>query len=248
MTRNCQVFRRRLAARLMGPPPPDLGELAWHHHLLSCEECRNLLAEEEALEELLRTLPDPRLPPHLAQRVLERLRRTRPSDVALDELLDRAGPVAAPDGLAARVLDGLEEPRSLAAREAALDALLGGVPDPVVPEDLADNLVRALADEHDRAAARTSGGTVRWIRLRRPLAAAAAVLLSLATIWTLWPEPAAEPGTEVAGGVEAPPDELLDSFELLEWWDVLQSQELDHLLASLDIAEEVVLEVNAEGI
>ena len=70
----CNDFRARLSVLLSGQrAAPEWAALAWHEHLHTCSECRDLLEAEEALEVLLETLPEPRLPRALCERVLERL-------------------------------------------------------------------------------------------------------------------------------------------------------------------------------
>ena len=83
---RCQDFRE-LLERALCEPAAQLQPLAWHEHLNVCPECRSLLEEEEALEHLLASLPEPRLPETLVERVLTRLREEHaPAD--LDTLLD----------------------------------------------------------------------------------------------------------------------------------------------------------------
>ena len=61
--KDCREFRAALLKALEGlPVPRELTVLSWHQHLLSCGPCRALLEREEALEELLATLPEPKLP------------------------------------------------------------------------------------------------------------------------------------------------------------------------------------------
>ena len=61
MSSNCREFRRLLERELSPDTPAELTTLSWHEHLLSCESCRELLREEEALEVLLASLPLPSL-------------------------------------------------------------------------------------------------------------------------------------------------------------------------------------------
>jgi len=163
MKDSCLDFRARLASALSAQPSPATTELAWHEHLLFCSDCRALLDAEEALDDLLRSLPRPSLPPALARRVLVRLQPVR-DELELDRLLDGAlaaesgGEVSAPPGLAGAVLKGLSGAREQARREqreeAALDALLARVPPPQTPVGLAARMLASLADERaavDRA-------------------------------------------------------------------------------------------------
>lgn len=113
----CHDFRGALSRALEGKPQPaELAVLAWHEHLLGCRECRELLEREEALEMLLATLPEPKLPPDLTRRVVKRLDHEVQPSLELDALLELDG-ATVPVGLAARVEAG-------ARGEAALDALL----------------------------------------------------------------------------------------------------------------------------
>ncbi|MED6335448.1 MAG: hypothetical protein VYE81_08610 [Planctomycetota bacterium] len=142
---DCHGFRRGLERALSGRPvPAGLRELSWHEHLLGCGECRELLEREEALEELLATLPTPRLSPELARRVLERLREVRRGLGDLDELLALVAGAEAPGGLAHRVLIALEEERTPTVDE-RLDALLARDPAPQIPHGLSERLLSGLA-------------------------------------------------------------------------------------------------------
>jgi len=130
MTTSCRDFRTLLELVLEGRAVERaLSELAWHEHLLSCDACRNLLAAEEALEILLATLPEPKLPAHLARRVVSRLRALQ-KESRLDALLDLDRAARAPDRLAASVLARLQPERERSAEsvaasaEARLDRLL----------------------------------------------------------------------------------------------------------------------------
>ena len=70
MKSACRSFRTLLEERLRGRPAPrQLSELSWHEHLVGCAACRTLFETEEALEVLLATLPDPRLPPEVKRRL-----------------------------------------------------------------------------------------------------------------------------------------------------------------------------------
>ncbi len=151
---DCRAFRARLELRLAGRVEiQGLSELSWHEHLFGCADCRALLEREEALEVLLASLPEPRLPQDLARRVLARLRLA--DEAELDTLLELDATPAAPEDLARRVLAALAGERSSAAVPAALDeAQLDGyltrfvVPGP--PADLAQRTLAALAGERQR--------------------------------------------------------------------------------------------------
>lgn len=142
--RDCALFRERLISCLAGPPhvaeqspaSSDLKALAWHEHLTTCADCKSLLNEEEALELLLASLPEPQLPADLARRVLARLARTRRGEeVVLDRLLDLDDAAVAPAGLAARVLAGVGANTEL--EEGALDRVLARDAEVEVPAGLA---------------------------------------------------------------------------------------------------------------
>ena len=139
-TWSCSGFRGALELALRGQAGQDTTELAWHEHLLGCSECRELLESEEALEELLASLPEPRLPANLARRVLQRLERERSADDPLDELLESSPHPAAPAGLGARVLSNLRAERV----EQRLDDLLERVPAPEVPAELAARILERV--------------------------------------------------------------------------------------------------------
>jgi hypothetical protein len=245
----CTAFRERLIAAL--EPRRDrasLDVLGWHEHLLACADCRRELAAEEALEILLDSLPEPRLPQELAERVLARL-KLRPQRDGLDELLERAALDVDAPALARRVLAGLAAERA----EIALDRLLECVPTPEAPADLPERVLANLA------LARRS----RHRAPRRWIATAAAVLLVLGGAWTLriWlrdhetAEPKPLVATVQSQGPNAqeprdptatPPDELLASLSVLESWDLLNSENIDVMLSNLDASDELLLELSSE--
>jgi len=138
----------------------EMRALEWHEHLLGCTACRELLEAEQALEELLASLPEPRLPAELTRRVLARLRANRLPDErpdpylpdpeldeeALDELLaldsvddEHARP---PRELSGNVLAGLRVARARDELDLLLerDAL-------TAPAGLTANTLAALAAE-----------------------------------------------------------------------------------------------------
>lgn len=243
MNPSCRRFRDRLASALGGPqgaPPESLLTLSWHEHLLGCAGCRAVLEAEEALEDLLASLPEPRLPAGVAERVLARL--------ALDRLLDAAGGAPAPTGLAARVLAGLEGARS----DAALDRLLGLLPTPAAAPGLAARTLAAL--EGERVAAAAPARAPAPLRRRAPspfalglrLAAALALLVGGGLGLRALLRPDGTPGEEVASisPSEAPPTELLESLDLLEAWELITDDSIDVVLTSLDTADEVLLEID----
>ncbi len=195
MNSECRNFRARLADVLRGPlgGTPVLGGstgLGWHAHVIHCEECRELLSEEEALDELLRSLPQPHLPRALAERVLSRLDAVR-SGVELDRLLDLQKPEPAPANLARSVIARVHA-------EAQLDRLLERVPAAKAPVGLERRVLARLEltrrakqtpVRNQRAAAvrnLSSAPAVQppWSRLSLRIAAGFA-LVSLAA-WGAW--------------------------------------------------------------
>ena len=309
MNAECGTFRDHLAAHLRGRA--SLTELSWHEHLLACQDCRDLLEAEEALEVLLESLPQPRLPAHLAERVLARLEEARTSARdSLDRLLELSTVDAAPPDLARRIGAGIE--RKHITSELELDRLLDRVPAPTVPERLARDTLAALAARRGprplavTRGTRAQGPSARWA----PLAVAAAALALVASLWlrsgagsgetgeppafvrdrenapsvarrdepapegdALSPEavplpPALAPQIPepesvavaqeppVAGPPpQAPPqapeegvdEELLASLDVLEVWSLLNDDELDVLLSSLELWDEALLELEAEA-
>lgn len=152
MNHSCTEFRARLAQALAEYP---VAELAWHEHVLTCTDCRELLDAEEALDDLLASLPRPNLPPELARRVIARLAPERELDRLLDRALDRAlgGSLhEARPQLAGELLARLAAPREIAARERELDQLLDRVPAVARPE-LARELLARLAPVREAARA-----------------------------------------------------------------------------------------------
>ncbi len=245
---QCDSFRRALERALrgaiydggyVGRGDTVARELAWHEHLLGCAECQALLRSEEALEELLSSLPVPHLPPDLTRRVLRRLQRERttPAD-GLDHLLDTPPLPAAPAGLEARVLRGLRASRATLA-DRRLDALLDRAPEPEVPPGLSERLLVAL-ESGRRTSARS-----RFVLLRggRRWAAAAAIVLTLGA-GLAWLRARDHEAKDTIGQVA---DELLSQLEVLENWDALMSEDLDLYLASLDPVDWTLLELEAES-
>lgn len=183
MSAGCSQFRARLAQALdapaqregpLSPNPALAGErvashLEWQAHVLTCGECRALLEAEQALEHVLASLPQPRVPAALVSRVLERLQPQRVDvasdrgpDRVLDQRLDRVldqvldhvlgarsnDVAAAPPDLARVVLARLAPARDAAANERrlanAVDALLDAVPPPQTPVGLAARVLARL--------------------------------------------------------------------------------------------------------
>jgi len=246
VSRACREFRDRLATALRTGPasePADvLRTLSWHEHLVGCGDCRALLAAEEALEDLLATLPRPRLPAGVAERVLARLALERES-AALDRLLEVARSAPAPAGLPRKVLTRLEGARA----DAALDRLLGMVPAPVAPRGLAARVLWGLEPERAPRPAlplrrRAPSPLTLGLRLAAAVALAVGGLLGLRALRREAPAPQRE--VVLNGRPEQPPAELLESLDLLEAWDLITDESLDVVLTSLDTADEVLLEID----
>jgi len=210
---GCHEFRAHLARALEGlPVPAELQTLSWHEHLLGCGACRELLEQEEALEVLLATLPEPKLPPELKRRLVACLTHASSEEVAatslasadrgLDDLLDAAG-APVPAGLGERVRRGLRA-------ELALDALLEVDTGVEVPSDLGRRVLRGLEAERGQRARR---------RFALPTYAAAAAVLLMALGVSLWSEPPAEeaqPRAVVVAEAEDPDPSMLAVLDLIE--------------------------------
>jgi hypothetical protein len=239
---SCNGFRAALEAELVGRPSQEkLAWLSWNEHLLSCADCRELLEKEEALEALLASLPEPRLPAPLLRRVLARLRRERAEEVRLEGLLDALGGVPAPEGLAANVLAKLASERR-APVDAALDALLDLDRSIPVPAGLGARVLAGLSAER-RAKTRTQRRDPRlrpvpWIYAA---AASVAILFAGRFVWVRAHAVATAP--IVKSTQDAPPDPaLLASLDVVEHWDELVQGDVDVLLSTLGPADEALLD------
>ncbi len=244
MSLNCRDFRSRLAALLArAPDPARLIELGWQEHLLGCDACRELLEQEEALEVLLASLPEPQLPPELAARVIARLRGR--SQQSLDQLL-ALDEVGVPPGLADSVRASVRESRA----DDRLERLLELPPAPRVPALLAARVLAACRAE--RASAGQAPRLERVGARRRVLLRAAAlfvVSLALAGAWRLSRPAADEPshGGFVAGGPNGfgfDDEEVIANLPLLEFWDLLDELEPleQDLITGLDLSDEALLD------
>lgn len=199
--------------RALAGPKAGLELLTRAEHARTCAGCAAELARERALDRLLERLPEPEVPVALAGRTLARL-------------------------VALRV----DTPRS----ERELDELLAGVPAPRAPVGLSGRVLAGLAKARGRPSPR------RDLRGWRVLLAAAAVILALSLLArsSFRGEPGApEPFTTDT----LPVDTFSTDFELaedadllayaLERWELLQDEDLDVWLASLDPLDEVLLEL-----
>ncbi len=268
---SCNDFRARLELALASRAEArELEHLGWHEHLLGCADCRALLQSEEALELLLASLPDPELPPELAQRILARLRRAREAEVAragdpLDQLLALDSPGESPPDLARRVLARLDPERArLRSQDERLDRLLDlALGEIDVPVGLSARVLARLAPQTRELAGARRG----WRRALLPLAAAVLVIFGAAiALWRALQAgratigrsgaPVVQSGSETprttdgAGDPAAPvSDELLASLDLLESWDALEAAGVSARddLSDLDGSDLLALELLAEA-
>jgi len=257
MTQGCQDFRRELEARLRGAS--QLTDLGWHEHVLWCASCRSLLEQEEALEGLLATLPEPQLPPDMVERVLARLRRARGGE--LDALLALDDDVNAPPDLASNVRAALQVKRGADELDALLELDEVRLPDGFVrasvdglrlerllerdlvdvPEGLAQRVLTGLRAER-RAGRRPFvllRGGAGWMR-------AAALVIASAGLWfVLRTEEPPVVIEQVAQVDEEPVPGLLAALDVLENWDALEAGtelELD-AFNGFDAGDEALLEL-----
>jgi hypothetical protein len=243
----CDVFRRALEARLRGRPNlGHLTQLGWHEHLLGCGDCRGLLEQEEALELLLASLPEPSLPRALTARVLERLHAADDQaghDQGLDRLLE-LDELRVPAGLADRVRAGVRAART----DQGLDVLLERAGQVELPPDLADRVLAGLRSERNLQprlrlmSASVPGG---W----RAAAAALIVVGGAGLLWKLSTgertiEGPAEPSVAQIEPLSGDDERLIVWLPVLEYWD--EMRELDPLdaeiVARVDMVDEVLLE------
>ena len=265
MNPECRSFRTALSEALCPTAQGERRELGWHRHLLTCNECRDLLAAEEVLDELLASLPIPRLRPDLAKRVLARLEHDRvlarlehvrehqavlddAGDDRFNELLAVEGEPDVPSGLAQRVLAGVSEARAQQSRDAAaagLDLLLDRLPEPEVPAGLEARVLAGVAPH------RRTGRLLRFPgRLGAVTALAAAVLLA-ALVWLAFDvfegrgAPTVNPresGPDIVDTSDNVDPELLAALDVLENWDAVTSDDLDLLLDDLDALDFMLIE------
>lgn len=211
----CEAFRGALAATLLGEPGSrELTVLGWHEHLLGCEDCRVLLEQEEALEILLSSLPEPQLPAELAARVLARLHgRERQLDrlLGLDEVL-------VPEGLSLRIC------KALKGQDAGedLDRLLAPAGEVRTPPGLSARVLAGLAAE--REALNGAGRSWALSTGQWRAAAALALVVSGALLASR---------LERGGGHDGrnPDDAVIAWLPALEYWE--EVRQLDPLEAEL---------------
>ncbi len=240
---SCRDFRLRLESVLEGNTLPDeLLQLSWHEHLLGCTDCRDLLERENALEQLLASLPEPSLSPDLARRVLAQLKA---QSRRLDLLLDCDGGTDSPNGLADRVLAGLANERGVSAVD-PLDRLLALDNEVEVPAGLAARVLADLRPSTEREVTRPFH--LRLLRSPAFYAAAAALILFFTSpLWRSDHNTDPEPRRLVATSNEekdiAPDEELLAFFDVLDrdelWNDDLSMEAV--LAVSLSEEDEAVL-------
>ena len=206
--------------------------LGWHEHLLGCGECRILLEQEEALESLLASLPEPRLSEDLTQRVLHSLRRARDLDdlLAMDQ-------VQVPEGLGGRIHAGLQAQR----QEARLDELLTAAGSVEIPAGLEQRTLNAVRERIQAVPERSQ------VHRFRPLQRAAAVLvlsLGAAALWRGFvARPAQLQGPDLAQA-DAEVIALLPELLALRSIESLDPIERE-LIVGLDLSDEALLD--AEG-
>jgi hypothetical protein len=246
VSRDCKGFRSALEAELLGRPSRErLAWLSWNTHLLACGECRELLDREEALETLLASLPEPRLPEELANRVLSRLREDRTTEVRLDVLLDLDGEVRAPERLAADVLAGLARERAETRTdpvERQLDALLDLDREVLAPAGLAHRVLAGLAHERRRGKELSPAAPRRRRAWIVALAAGLLVVFLGRTFWVRM-RPAGEARIEPVVRADPVPDtEMLAALDVLEEWDLLMQDDVDVLLSTLGPADVALLD------
>ena len=246
----CGEFRKKLAEALRTWIQAGSGaELSWDEHLLHCQSCRDRLAKERVLDELLALAQDDDafLSVGVAERVLARLEAQRPlltGEATLDSLLAIARSPVPPGDLGRRIRSGL-----VVAREAEnLDRLLGRVPAPRPPQDLTRRVLVGLDSE--RGSLERERELLPFHRL--VLAAAAMVVMSLLA-WRVFSSgelaeseevARVEPSTESQS--EPVPDELLLALDVLERWDEVNCSDLDALLSSLDVTDAALLTLDGE--
>lgn len=161
---------------------------------------------------------------------------------ALEACLERDPEPELPAGLAPRTLARLAEARRDAREETRLDRLLERDAPPTPPVGLPRRILRRLGPVRSAPVPSSPVSTAPARRPRGRLVAAAALLLALG-LWgwrALRPEPGPAPEPRVT---EVPADEEAELLAYaLDNWELLQDDDLDLWLASLDPLDQVVLE------
>lgn len=268
MTSDCRNFRARLADALRGesslglaPGLASANGSGWHVHVINCAACRELLEEEEALDELLLSLPKPHLPPELAERVLSRLDGAR-RGLDLDRLLELQTTEPAPANLARGVLARVHA-------EQGLDRLLERWPAQPAPAGFERRILARLALARrgqpvgSQATPRQAAPVKRSAGLQMPVRIAAAVLLVGLAGWGAWslrrslsqgpgtPEPLIGP---LIGGRDSSDEQTPQPLPIPAPQaqnmkpEVALSEPDDQLLASLDVLEAWDLLASADGV
>ena len=149
---------------------------------------------------------------------------TAEREAQLDRLLDLDRSVAVPEGLAQRVLAGLEAERATTARANA----------PIELERWRARWVYAVA----AGVLAFLLGWLAWPRAQHP------GVVHDDTIASAMKPRARSAGAPADGPPEAPPDaQMLAALDVLEQWDLLRSEDVDVLLSSsIEPVDEVLLE------
>lgn len=243
MTSDCNAFRAALEAELLGRRSHErLASLGWHEHLLGCGPCRDLLEKEEALEILLASLPEPRLPEALTRRVLLRLRQDRAAELRLDSLLDAGLAIDPPERLSENVLVCLAPERRVSCArtaDARLDALLESVRQVEIPSGLAARTLARLLEGRTVRPGRSHSRFRPWF-----YAVAAGLLAIVLGRWLLERGNSGSPAGRERLAQEEPvlDPRMLAALDVLEQWDLLMQDDLDVLLSTLGPADEALLD------
>ena len=163
----------------------------------------------------------------------------------LEVLLEYPPAPEIPPGLARRVLAGLARERSPAActrlpehgalGDGELDELLGRLPAPRVPSGLAERVLQGVAEAREPRRAK-SGRRSWW------LGVAAGLLVGLGFWgWSVFRPAAPRVDLALGTGAELEADEELLTYAV-ERWELLQDEDLDLWLASLDPVDELLIE------
>ncbi len=251
MKEQCFEFRSRLSEALEGHPSSspnsddlqaqaaEFQSLGWHEHLLHCAGCRQLLESEQILDELLGTLPKPRLTS--VQRAS--LIQTLSQNLRLERWLDLADPfVKAPEGLSGRILMGVRKATEHAGQgKSGLDKQLAELDAVHVPNGLAGRVLQHCQEQTSAKGptlvprkSRATQGPGRGVPIIRHWLTTGLVAASLAAfLWYLpnrdQQESLDSPGNVVINDTDQGKDAevlaLLDSLEVLDLVDELDAEE-----------------------